>query len=125
MLIAKRSGVVLRQTFEKEGRSLKRRAGGYAHAKQYRRLRRVLKRQRTILGRVMRDLERRLPELADGMKEIATLWLERAWRIHTQRPKDKNKLYALHAPEVECIGKGKARQPHEFGGVTDRHIGAI
>ena len=101
VLIAKRSGVVLRQTFEKEGRSLKRRAGGYAHAKQYRRLRRVLKRQRTILGRVMRDLERRLPTLADGMKEIATLWLERARRIHTQRPKDKNKLYALHAPEVE------------------------
>jgi len=59
VLIAKRSGVVLRQTFEKEGRSLKRRAGGYAHAKQYRRLRRVLKRQRTILGRVMRDLEHR------------------------------------------------------------------
>ncbi len=75
----------------------------------------MLKRQRTILGRVMRDLERRLPELADGMKEIATLWLERARRIHTQRPKDKNKLYALHAPEVECIGKGKARQPYEFG----------
>ena len=115
VLIAKRSGVVLRQTFEKEGRSLKRRAGGYAHAKQYRRLRRVLKRQRTILGRVMRDLERRLPTLADGMQEIATLWLERARRIHTQRPKDKNKRYALHAPEVECIGKGKARQPYEFG----------
>ena len=43
------------------------------------------------------------------------MWLERARRIHTQRPKDKNKLYALHAPEVECIGKGKARQPYEFG----------
>jgi IS5 family transposase len=42
-------------------------------------------------------------------------WLTRAERIHRQRPKDKNKLYALHAPEVECIGKGKARQPYEFG----------
>ncbi len=82
-------------------------------AKQYRR--RVLKRQRTILGRVMRNLERRLPELTDGMKEIATLWPDRARRIHTQRPKNKNKLYALHAPEVECISKGKARQPYEFG----------
>jgi IS5 family transposase len=29
--------------------------------------------------------------------------------------KDKNKLYALHAPEVECIAKGKARTPYEFG----------
>ena len=33
----------------------------------------------------------------------------------TQQPKDKNKLYSLHAPEVECIGKGKARHPYEFG----------
>lgn len=47
VLIAKRAAMVLRQTFEKEGRSLKRRAGGYAHAKQFRRLRKVLKRQRT------------------------------------------------------------------------------
>ena len=41
--------------------------------------------------------------------------LERAERIRKQQPKDKNKLYALHAPEVECIGKGKARKPYEFG----------
>jgi IS5 family transposase len=44
-----------------------------------------------------------------------TLWLERAERIRTQKRGDKNKLYALHAPEVECIGKGKARKPYEFG----------
>jgi len=43
------------------------------------------------------------------------VWLQRAERIHSQRPQDKNKLYALHAPEVECIGKGKARKPYEFG----------
>lgn len=36
-------------------------------------------------------------------------------RILTQKPKDKNKLYALHAPEVECISKGKAKTPYEFG----------
>ncbi|MCG1018618.1 transposase, partial [Mycetohabitans sp. B4] len=42
-------------------------------------------------------------------------WLQRAWRICRQRPKDKDKLYALHASEVACIGKGKARQPYEFG----------
>ena len=43
------------------------------------------------------------------------MWLERAERIRTQQRFDKNKLYALHAPEVECIGKGKARKPYEFG----------
>lgn len=41
--------------------------------------------------------------------------MQRAERIRTQQPKDKNKLYAMHAPEVECIGKGKARKPYEFG----------
>jgi len=41
--------------------------------------------------------------------------LERAERIRTQQRHDKNELYALHAPEVECIGKGKARKPHESG----------
>jgi IS5 family transposase len=34
--------------------------------------------------------------------------LGRANRILTQQTKDKNKLYAFHAPEVECISKGKA-----------------
>ena len=45
---------------------------------------------------------------------LSTL-LARAERIRTQQPKDKNKLYALHAPEVECISKGKARIRYEFG----------
>jgi len=43
------------------------------------------------------------------------MWLERAERVRTQQRHSKNKLYALHAPEVECIGKGKARKPYEFG----------
>jgi IS5 family transposase len=41
--------------------------------------------------------------------------LARAGRILTQKTQDKNKLYALHAPEVECLSKGKARTPYEFG----------
>src|SRR5690606_11109923 len=48
-------------------------------------------------------------------REQMQVWLARADRIFRQKPKDKNKLYALHAPEVECIGKGKARKPYEFG----------
>lgn len=115
VLIAQRAGLVLRQTFENEGRGLKRRAGGYAYAKRYRRLRKALKRQRTILGRVIRELERRLPEMAEGIKQIAALWLGRARRLHIQRPHDKNELYALHAPDGESIGKGQAHQPVEFG----------
>ena len=117
---AKRAGIQLKQTFAKEGKELRRRAGGYAHAKQFRRLKKVLKRQRTILGVVMREAQRKIeaPEFApDHAKAVSDLmmWLERAERIRTQQRNDKNKLYALHAPEVECLAKGKARKPYEFG----------
>jgi IS5 family transposase len=84
----------------------------YAHAKQFKRLRRLLKRQRTILGRLLRDVQRKA-----SAEQHTTLspWLERIARLQRQKPKDRNKLYALHAPEVECICKGKARNPYEFG----------
>ena len=115
---AKQAGIEFKQTFAKEGKELRRKAGGYAHAKQFKRLQRVVKRQRTILGIVLREIKRKLTttttELPNTVVRLNAL-LERAERIRTQRPKDKNKLYALHAPEVECIGKGKARKPYEFG----------
>jgi len=115
---ARSVGITLKQTFVKEAKELRRKAGGYAHAKQFRRLKRVLKRQRTILGIVLREIQRKLAETAaentQALAQLTTL-LERAERLRTQQPKDKNKLYALHAPEVECIGKGKARKPYEFG----------
>lgn len=67
-----------------------------------------------------------MPELPHEQQTSLQVWIERAWRFCCQRPKDKSKLYALHAPEAECIGKGKARQPYEFGvkvslGITERH----
>jgi IS5 family transposase len=113
--LAKRAGIQLKQTHEREGKTLRRKAGGYAHAKQFKRLRGVLKRQRTILGRLLREVRRKMDGVAEAAKLQLDAWVQRAERIHKQRPKDKNKLYALHAPEVECIGKGKARQPYEFG----------
>jgi IS5 family transposase len=127
---AKAAGIALKQTFAAEGKELRRKAGGYAHAKQFKRLKKVVKRQRTILGVVMREVQRkqgaqaqaiaagggpdRVPAGAAALGALKTL-LERAERIRTQQRNDKNKLYALHAPEVECIGKGKARKPYEFG----------
>ena len=134
---AKRVGISLKQTYIQEGKALRRKAGGYAHAKQFKRMRRSVKRQRTILGIVMREVQRKLDaqslalaagsahvqapsspkELGANQKAITQLQslLERAERIRTQQRKDKNKLYALHAPEVECLAKGKARKPYEFG----------
>ena len=117
---AKRCGIALKQTYAQEGKTLRRKAGGYAHAKQFKRLRRVVKRQRTILGVVMREVQRKQACAAHELKgskafsDLATL-LARAERIRTQQRHTKDKLYALHAPEVEAISKGKARNPYEFG----------
>ena len=127
---ARRCGIALKQTYAQEGKTLRRKAGGYAHAKQFKRLRTTVKRQRTILGVVMREVQRKQgPDRAavaagsapahqpcspKALSDLATL-LERAERIRTQQRHTKNKLYALHAPEVECISKGKARNPYEFG----------
>ena len=124
---AKRCGIALRQSFAKEGKALKRKAGGYAHAKQFKRLKRTVKRQRTmalgqpLVGKLIREVRSRLStgafnlETAPSTLAALSTLLERAERIRTQQPKDKNKLYALHAPEVECISKGKARNRYEFG----------
>ncbi len=115
VLLSRCDGIRLRQTYEREAPGLARKAGRYAHARQFKRMRRVLRRQRTLLGRVIRDIGRQLGTLEGAARARMQGWLDRAERIRSQRSKDSNKLYALHAPEVECIGKGKARKPYEFG----------
>lgn len=89
--------------------------GRYAHAKQYKRMRRALRALRSRVGRVMRDVERQLGAVAAQSRAKLEDLVGRAKRILSQKAKDKHKLYALHAPEVECLAKGKARKPYEFG----------
>lgn len=111
---AEKNGIVLRQNYNRVAPALARQAGRYAHARQFKRMRRTLKRQRTLTGRIVRDIERKTGTPSPLAEKLANL-LVSAKRLLSQQPKDKNKLYALHAPEVECISKGKARQPYEFG----------
>jgi IS5 family transposase len=85
--------------------------GRYSHARQAKRGRREQKKLLLYLGRVVRDIERKYQEPAPL---LATM-LERAKRIFTQKRDDKNKLYSMQAPEVECIAKGKAHKKYEFG----------
>ncbi len=105
----------LRQNYNREAPRLAAQIGRYAHAKQYKRMQATLKLLRTRVGRVQRDVERKLGQLSEPAQAQAKELLHRAQRILTQKTKDKNKLYAMHAPEVECISKGKARTPYEFG----------
>lgn len=108
---AKDCGIVLRQSYVRVGKAAEHQAGRYAHARQYKRMHREIRRLRTWLGRVIRDVQRK----ADQMPATLAERLAIARRLYEQRRDSKDKLYALHAPEVECIVKGKARTPFEFG----------
>ena len=108
-------GLSLRQNYNREAPRLATQVGRYAHAKQYKRMRAAIKTLRTRVGRVQRDVQRQLAKLTEQVQAKGQDLLQRVGRILKQKTKDKNKLYALHAPEVECISKGKARNPYEFG----------
>jgi IS5 family transposase len=112
--LARRHGVPLRQSYARLGKKALRLASRYAHARQMKRARREIKRLKTYLGRVFRDVRRKLadrPELAERFTGPLAL----VERLLEQQRHDKNKLYALHAPEVACIAKGKAHKKYEFG----------
>jgi IS5 family transposase len=113
--LAKVKGVTLRQSYARVGKWALIMHQRYAHAKQFKRARRQLKKLRTYLGRVMRDIRRKIDD--DPVLEgTFTKLLALARRVHEQQPGQRGpKVYSLHAPEVECIGKGKAHRPYEFG----------
>jgi IS5 family transposase len=87
----------------------------YAHAKQFKRANRMLKKLRTYLGRVIRDIGRKIEDNG-GLETVFAKLLPLARRVREQKQHQRGpKVYSLHAPEVECIGKGKAHRPYEFG----------
>jgi IS5 family transposase len=75
------------------------------------RARRETKRLRLFLGRVIRDIRRKCPRPVPALKLLP----ERGERIFRRQRHDTKKVYSVHAPEVECIAKGKAHKPYEFG----------
>ena len=110
---AKRRGVALRQSHTRLAKRACRKAGRYAHARQFKRMRREIKRLKTYLGRVQRDVSRKTAGRPEE-RHFARL-LPLVERLQAQQRHDKGKLYALHAPEVVCIAKGKAHKKYEFG----------
>ncbi|HXR24123.1 MAG TPA: IS5 family transposase, partial [Candidatus Binataceae bacterium] len=113
--LAQREGVVLRQSYVRVAKRAAIMVGRYTHAHQFKRARKALKFLRTRLGRVIRDINRKIdgrPELEARFAHLLDLALKVRLQDHRRRGP---KVYSLHAPEVECIGKGKARTPYEFG----------
>ena len=90
-------------------------AGRYAQAKQFNRHRRELRILRSRLGRLIRDIGCKIAG-QENLEVAFALPLSRASQIRSQQQRQRGfKLYSFHAPETECIGKGKASAPYEFG----------
>ncbi len=115
--LANGAGIRLRQSYRRVGKFALIKHQRYAHAKQFKRANRALRTLRTYLGRVIRDITRKLEGNVGLLDEIAlNRMLALARRVLDQKQHQRGpKVYSLHAPEVECIGKGKAHRPYEFG----------
>jgi len=113
--LAKRSRATLRQSYLRKGKQALFMQQRYAAASQMRRARREQKRVKIYLGRVYRDILRQLPAQSAQVQSLFAEPMALVARLLVQQREDKHKLYSLHAPEVECIAKGKAHKKYEFG----------
>jgi len=114
--LARAAGIELRQSYARLAPRLAAHVGRYAHARQFKRMRKALRKLKGYTGRVLRDLRRQLDEISEGpLRERVLDKLVLVSRLLHQEPKSAGKIYALHEPEVDCISKGKARVRYEFG----------
>jgi len=111
--IAKKHGIQQRRTYNKEVKSLRLDIRHFRHVKKRSKATRALKRLRTIAGALIRELRRKLSSycLFEHYQKDFLLYE----RVLGQKPKDKNKIYSLHEPQVYCIAKGKDHKQYEYG----------
>ena len=111
---AKRAGIRLRQSYLRLAKQARLKVQRYGHARQYRRMRREIRRLKTYLGRVYRVVGRKIADDPALQQRFARLLGLVEWLL-TQTKDGKGKLYSLHAPEVACFNRGKASGRYEFG----------
>lgn len=114
--LARRHGIRLRQSYLRVAKKARRDAAKLIYSGRPRQAERQVRHLRTWLGRLFRDIGRKIV----GKAAVAAAFsapLALIARLLRQRREDRgrSKLYSLHAPEVECIGKGKAHARFEFG----------
>lgn len=106
---AKKSGITIRRSYKRTSKQLVRDAYNGNHPKRRKKSNSAKRKLKTIAGRLVRELERKLPEGAYS-KELNIFK-----SVLAQEKKSKNKIYSLHEPEVYCMSKGKAHKRYEYG----------
>ena len=110
--IARSENINQRQTYTKTSKQLLRDTHNSTHPKRYKKAKKSIRKLKTIAGRLLRELERKLPkEVINAYQEELDLYAG----VLAQKRKDKNKIYSLHKPFTACISKGKAHKQYEFG----------
>jgi len=108
--IAEAEGIEVRQSY---ARTLKRLALDQrfrGHPRNWKKARKADRKVKTIAGRLVRELGRKLPAGSHWNADLALFK-----RVLAQKRGDSKKVYSLHEPEVQCIAKGKEARKYEFG----------
>ena len=106
---AKKEQITLRRSYTRTSKQLLRDTYNGIHPKRRKKANAAKRKLKTIAGRLVRELERKLPE-GNYAKELALYK-----RVLAQEKNSKNKIYSLHEPEVYCMSKGKAHKKYEYG----------
>jgi IS5 family transposase len=111
--LAKRHGIQQRRTYVKEVKNCRLSIRHFRHVKKRAKAKKALTRLRTIANKLIRELQRKLPQYL--LFEIYQKHFLFYQRVLAQKPKDKNKIYSLHEPDVYVIAKGKDHKQYEYG----------
>jgi IS5 family transposase len=110
--IAQKTSIQLRQSYSRTIKGLLLAQRFRNHPRNFKKANRAARKLKTIAGRLVRDVERKMPANLSGeyAPELALFN-----QVLEQQRNTKNKIYSLHEPQVYCIGKGKAHKKYEFG----------
>ena len=112
--LCKETELPIKQNYKHVSRKALFKVNNYARAQQHQRKKKWVNKLKTYLGRLKRDIERQLDHHVELKPKFIQL-LNQSDRLLQQKKETKNKLYSLHAPETECIAKGKMNKRYEFG----------
>lgn len=110
--LAQGEGIKFSRTYEKEVRQLKQHTRFAAHSRNRSKARKAVKRLKTIAGRLLREIQRKMSE-EQTQRHAERFALYQ--RVLQQKRSDKHKIYSLHEPHIYCMSKGKEHKKYEFG----------
>jgi len=109
--MAESAGLKLRQSYKRVGRLYMIKAHRYASARQWNRARKQVRKLRTLLGRIVREVQRKANQEQGAYFSNLLSLSQRLLCAET----GSEKLYSLHEPQTEAIAKGKMYKPFEYG----------